>query len=88
MSTDELEFRLFCMENDRHCAIAAIRGLDHDLDHERTMLADGRSYDLKELDREGLETLLLIAYDELEHVLMQVHKTAERVAEYERDLDL
>lgn len=88
MSTEELEFRLICMEDDRHRAIAAVKALDHDLDHDRRKLDDGRSYDLATLDAEALRELLEIAYDNLAYVLGQVHKTAEKVSGYERDLAL
>lgn len=77
---DRLEFELLVMEDKKHKASSLITGLDYDLEHDRRNLADGMSYDLDDIDVDDLRTLLKCAYNDLDYVLKQVHKVAEKAS--------
>ena len=80
----ETEFKLICLEDDRHKAVSTLVALDRDFNHDRRQLEDGRSYDLDTLSIDELKTLLLISYDQMQYVLDEVHKAAEKVTALER----
>ena len=64
--------------SDKRRVVTMLIKLDNDFNAERDNLAAGREYDLDDVDVETLKTLLLNAWDDLEYVLDEVRREANK----------